>query len=327
MDVSFTVRTLRLLCIIFIAKVFRVAGCPRGCSCSPFQMNCTGAQLQQFPTDIPLNTKQLIISNNNISSLPTAHLNYLGGLVYLDISNNSLTEISQSSFLNMQMLVYLDLSRNHLRRIAHFTFKYLTNLVVLKVSSNNELIFFDKRALSTNMKLQEIDISGNSLTLIDVNLLAALPHLRSVRLAGNPWMCNCNTECLISWMRRHRRIIPDAADVTCEFPDSLQGVLVTEAADKLFPLCHRKSEIKLKEILYFCLIGPGLFSASIAVNLTFSLLIVHFKRIKKKDLKHYRKLRRAISFKYSKRPNVIIQEINTKVSTKRSTAVGTKVNR
>ncbi|XP_051866733.1 leucine-rich repeat-containing protein 52-like [Pristis pectinata] len=327
MDVSFIVRGLRLLGIFFIAKVFRIAGCPHGCNCSQFLINCTGAQLQQFPKDIPLNIKQLIFSNNDISRLPSVHLNYLGGLVYLDISNNSLTEISQSSFLNMQMLVYLDLSRNYLRRITHFTFKYLTNILVLKVSRNKELTFIDNRALAANSKLQEIDFSGNDLTFIDVNLLATLPHLRSVRLAGNPWTCNCKTEYLISWMRRHRRIIPDAADITCAFPDSLQGVLATEAADQLFPLCHRKREFKLKEVLYFCLIGPGLFSASIALNLTFSLLMVHFKRIKKKELKRYRKLRRTISLKYSKRPNVITQQINTKVFTNGSTAVGMEVNR
>ncbi|XP_069793891.1 leucine-rich repeat-containing protein 55-like [Narcine bancroftii] len=327
MDASFIVRGLTLLAIFFITKTFRIAGCPHGCNCSQFLINCSGAQLHHFPTDIPFTAKQLILSNNNISSLPTVHLNYLGGLVYLDISHNSLTEISPSSFLNMQVLVHLDLSCNRLRRITQLTFKHLANMVVLRVSGNKELTFIDNRALSANPKLQEIDISGNGLTFIDVNLLAALPHLRSARLAGNPWKCNCNSEYLMSWMRRNRRNIPDAADVTCAFPDSLQRVLAIDAADKLNPLCHRKREVKLKEVIYFCLIGPGLFSASIALNFTVSLLMVHFNRIKKRELKRYRKLRRAISFKYSKRPNMITQQINTKVFKNGSAAVGMELNR
>ncbi|XP_078264178.1 leucine-rich repeat-containing protein 52-like [Rhinoraja longicauda] len=326
MDASFMLKGLRLLSVFLVAKVARVTGCPNGCNCSQFSINCTGAHLQQFPFDIPFATKQLILCNNNISSLPV-HLNYLGGLVHLDLSNNSLTEISHSSLVNMQRLVYLDLSRNRLRQITHLTFRYLADLVVLKVGGNKGLTFVDSRALSANPKLQDLDLSGNGLTFLDVNLLSALPHLRSVRLAGNPWECNCNSESLISWMRRNRRIIPDVADVTCALPDSLQGVLVTELADRLFPLCHRKREFNLSEVLYFCLIGPGLFSASIALNLTFSLLMVLFKRVKKKELNHYRKLRRAISFKYSKRPNVITQQINTKTMANGGATIGVQLSR
>ncbi|XP_032883917.1 leucine-rich repeat-containing protein 52-like [Amblyraja radiata] len=326
MDDYFMLKGLRLLSVFLIAKVVRVTGCPYGCNCSQFSINCTGAHLQQFPLDIPFATKQLLFCNNNISSLPV-HLNYLGGLVHLDLSNNSLAEISQSALVNMQRLVYLDLSRNRLRELTHLAFSYLANMVVLKVSGNKELTFVDSRALSANSKLQDLDLSGNGLTFIDVNILSALTHLRSVRLAGNPWACNCNSETLISWIRRNRRIIPDVAEVTCAFPDSLQGVLVTELADRLFPLCHRKREFKLSEVLYFCLIGPGLFSASIALNLTFSLLMVLYKRIKKKDMKHYRKLRRAISFKYSKRPNIIIQQINTKAFANGGATFGVQLSR
>ncbi|XP_067845712.1 leucine-rich repeat-containing protein 52-like [Heptranchias perlo] len=320
--IPFCTRRLSLLSVFLIARVLWAAGCPPECNCSQFLTNCTRTQLQQFPADIPFTTKQLTLSDNNISSLPTVDLNYLGGLVHLDFRNNSLSEISQSSLLNMQMLVYLDLSYNQLRRITHLTFQYLTNIIVLKVNSNKELTFIDNRAFSENQKLQEIDLSGNGLTFVDVSMLERLPHLRSVHLSGNPWMCNCNTEYLINWMRRNRRIIPDAANVTCTFPDSLQRVLVVEAADKLYSFCHRKRQFKLREVLYFCLIGPGLFSASIVLNLTFSLLMAHFKRIKKKELKRYRKLRRAISFKYSKRPNSITQQINAKAITNGIVGVG-----
>uniref|UniRef100_UPI00398F70E5 leucine-rich repeat-containing protein 52-like n=1 Tax=Pristiophorus japonicus TaxID=55135 RepID=UPI00398F70E5 len=317
-------RRLRLLAVFLMARVFWAAGCSPECSCSQFLTNCTGTQLQQLPKDIPLGTKQLILSDNNISSLPALDLNYLAGLVHLDFRNNSLSEISYGSLLNMQVLAYLDLSNNHLRTITHMTFKYLTNMIVLKANSNKELTFIDRRAFSANQKLQEIDISGNALTFIDVSMLAALPHLRSVRLSGNPWTCNCNIEHLSNWMRRNRRIIPDAANVTCTFPDSLQGVFVMKAADTLFSLCNSKRQFKLREVLYFCLIGPGLFSVSIVLNLTFSLLMAHLKRLKKKELKRYRKLRRAISFKYSKRPNMVTQEINAKAIANGNVGVGTR---
>ncbi|GCB67168.1 leucine-rich repeat-containing protein 52-like [Scyliorhinus torazame] len=319
-------RCLRLLSVVLVARVLAAAGCAPECNCSQFLTNCTGRQLRHFPAAIPLSTRQLILADNNISSLPALDLNYLGGLLHLDFSSNSLAEIPPSSLLNLQVLVYLDLSHNQLRKITHLTFRYLTNIIVLKASRNKELSFIDSRAFSANHKLQEIDISGNGLTFIDAGMLETLPHLRSVRLSGNPWTCNCNTQTLTSWMKLNRRIIPDAANVTCTFPSPLQGVLVVEAADKLFSLCRSKRQLKLREVLYFCLIGPGLFSASIILNLTFSLLMAHFNRFKKKELKRYRKLRRAISFKYSKRSNVITQEITAKANTNMSVCRGTECN-
>ncbi|XP_048457806.1 leucine-rich repeat-containing protein 52-like [Rhincodon typus] len=328
MDEWFTVFPfcLRLLSVFLLFGMPAVAGCSTECICTQFLTNCTGSQLQQVPAGIPFSTQQLILSDNNISILPPLALNYLGGLVYLDFRNNSLTEISHSSLLNLKILAYLDLSRNQLRRITHLSFKSLTSMVVLKASRNRELTFIDHRAFSTNEKLQEIDISGNGLTFIDASMLEALPHLRSVRMSGNPWTCNCNAQNLSNWMRKNRRIIPDAANVTCTFPDSLQGVLVMEAADKLYSLCQRKRQLRSREVLYFCLIGPGLFSASIVLNFTCSLLMAHFKRFKRKELKRYWKLRRAISFKYSRRPNVITQEHIAKANTNINVHLGTKHN-
>ncbi|GCC35057.1 hypothetical protein chiPu_0013537 [Chiloscyllium punctatum] len=215
MDEWSTVRPvwLKLLSVCLLVRAAGVAGCSSECSCTQFLTNCTGSHLRQLPAGIPFSTQQLILSDNNISILPPLTLNYLDGLLYLDFSSNSLTEISHSSLLNLKILVYLDLSRNQLRRITHLSFRYLTGLVVLKASRNKELNFIDNRAFSTNQKLQELDISDNGLTFIDASMLETLPHLRSVRLSGNPWTCNCSTQYLSNWMRKNRKLVPGRVSI------------------------------------------------------------------------------------------------------------------
>ncbi|KAG7258277.1 hypothetical protein CRUP_011846 [Coryphaenoides rupestris] len=64
------------------------SGCPDRCVCDDQRVvQCAGQHLSAFPVDLPLATRQLIISNNRIAELPPLALNYLSDLVYLDCSN------------------------------------------------------------------------------------------------------------------------------------------------------------------------------------------------------------------------------------------------
>lgn len=177
------------------------SGCPDRCVCDDqLVVQCAGQHLTTFPVNLPLATRQLIISNNRIAELPPLALNYLSDLVYLDCSNNSLTEISESTFGNLRKLAYLDLSFNTLSRIEDRTFGPLASLVMLRMTDNPGLSEIHQDAFAENAALQVLDVSRNNLTVLNITSLIALPSLRSVGLSGNPWSCECDNEDLCLWV-------------------------------------------------------------------------------------------------------------------------------
>uniref|UniRef100_A0A4W5NYM7 Si:dkey-52j6.3 n=1 Tax=Hucho hucho TaxID=62062 RepID=A0A4W5NYM7_9TELE len=202
-----SVQSLRLLFLfIFVMGVAPspalTAGCPDRCVCDDqLVVQCAGQELTLFPNDLPLATRQLIISNNRIGELPALQLNYLSDLVYMDFSNNTLTEISESTFGNLRKLAYLDLSFNTLTQIEDRTFGPLSSLVMLRLTDNPGLSEIHPDAFSENMALQVLDVSRNNLTTLNISSLIALPSLRSMGLSGNPWRCDCETEDLFSMIR------------------------------------------------------------------------------------------------------------------------------
>lgn len=176
-------------------------GCPERCVCDDqHAVQCAEQDLRRFPTGLPLNTRQLILSNNRISDLPAIELNYLSDLAYLDCSNNSLAHISRSTFGNLRKLAYLDLSFNSFRKIEEQTFSALESLVMLRLTDNPRLSEFHPRAFSHASALQVLDISRNNLSRLNVSSLVALAGLRSLGLSGNPWLCACDAEELCLWM-------------------------------------------------------------------------------------------------------------------------------
>ena len=197
---------LRLIVLFLLATGVNTSpvlasGCPDRCVCDDqLVVQCAGQHLTTFPVNLPLATRQLIISNNRIVELPPLALNYLSDLVYLDCSNNSLTEISESTFGNLRKLAYLDLSFNTLSRIEDRTFGPLASLVMLRMTDNPGLSEIHQDAFVENAALQVLDVSRNNLTVLNITSLIALPSLRSVGLSGNPWSCECDNEDLCLWV-------------------------------------------------------------------------------------------------------------------------------
>uniref|UniRef100_A0A8C4DET9 Leucine-rich repeat-containing protein 52 n=1 Tax=Dicentrarchus labrax TaxID=13489 RepID=A0A8C4DET9_DICLA len=274
-------QSLRLLFLfIFVMGVTPspalTAGCPDRCVCDDqLVVQCAGQELTQFPNDLPLATRQLIISNNRIVDLPALQLNYLSDLVYLDCSNNSLTEISESTFGNLRKLAYLDLSFNTLLQIEDRTFGPLASLVMLRLTDNPSLGEIHPDAFSENMALQVLDVSRNNLTALNISSLIALPALRSLGLSGNPWSCDCDTEDLCLWVQ-----IEDEGQTVCHNPPELAGQRLAEVGMQLRADCHQG--LGYWDYLFFIAIGFVIFSAGTVSAWVMGVLMVLYERYSKR---------------------------------------------
>ncbi|XP_028986916.1 leucine-rich repeat-containing protein 52-like [Betta splendens] len=258
-------------------------GCPDRCVCDDqLVVQCAGQHLTAFPVNLPLATRQLIISNNRIVELPPLALNYLSDLVYLDCSNNSLTEVSESTFGNLRKLAYLDLSFNTLTRIEDRTFGPLASLVMLRMTDNPGLSEIHSDAFAETAALQVLDVSRNNLTVLNVTSLIALPALRSLGLSGNPWRCECDNEDLCLWVHLEGFKFQDEGQTVCGSPADAQGRRLGEVGVQLRALCHQT--LGSWDYLFFVAIGFVIFAAGTVSAWVMGVVMVLYERyIKKKD--------------------------------------------
>lgn len=152
---------------------------------------------------------ELFLNGNKFLTVPE-DLSVIGGsLQYLHISENPIELIDDASFTGLNKLEQLNMSgMPSLTDIKKSAFKDLTSLELLHVKNNDQLKNFDMSDLKSLPHLKELDVSGNALTVLNfgdadheeslTNNSTIRPKyqkyfqkLRVLRLARNPWHCEC----------------------------------------------------------------------------------------------------------------------------------------
>uniref|UniRef100_A0A8D0KFS4 Leucine rich repeat containing 52 n=1 Tax=Salvator merianae TaxID=96440 RepID=A0A8D0KFS4_SALMN len=253
-------KCLWMVLLLGIIRTIESVNCPKECTCQYLVVNCTGKQLSEFPSELPLDTRQLILAHNKLSYLPAVELNFLSDLIYLDCSGNTLGEDLDFTFVSIIKLVYLDLSFNNLTQVTFDTFSQLGSLVVLKLSDNPSLMEIEKDSFANNTWLRHLDVSRCSLLFIDTSTVRDLPNLRSLGLSGNPWFCNCSFMELCDWIKESGVTIPDPDNVTCYSPAFVHGFrMLEEAQEQLQLKCYIHFDDH--DYLFLGLVGFCIFSA------------------------------------------------------------------
>ncbi|XP_078515337.1 leucine-rich repeat-containing protein 52 [Lissotriton helveticus] len=275
-------RPLGALLLLLAALGRPAGGCPKACACEQHLLvNCTRTGLDSFPPGIPLDTRQLVLAGNRLSTLPSVSLNILMDLVYLDCSGNELGESLEATFLSLP-LVYLDLSFNNLSRVSASTFSLLVSLVVLKLSDNPGLVEVERGAFANNTGLRELDLSRSGLTFLDASTVSQLPNLRTLGLGSNPWHCYCPLRELSSWLETSSLYFPDADNISCHSPQEVKGVLLSAMGENMDLMCF--TNLYQKDYLFLMLIGFAIFSTGTAVAWITGVCIVLYNRLcKSKD--------------------------------------------
>lgn len=203
-----------------------------------------------FPTRLDLLT-DLYLSDNDIEFVDEKGFNNLPNLTRLDLSNNRIQTFSDaafppdnklqqlklsSCFHNYSMtdvvldflrsapflqLTALDLSNNDLVMLPEGVFDGLSSLV--KLSLQNSSLITVQNGTVKRPPLLELDLSNNSLRDLPIATLddfGRKPGLQ-IRLAGNPWRCDCFIDDLLTWLRNSSQVV-DAHNLTCSDPQALR---------------------------------------------------------------------------------------------------------
>jgi Leucine-rich repeat (LRR) protein len=184
-------------------------------------------------------------NNNNLKTLNPDVFQNNPILRSVDLSSNSLVRIHDTTFHKNPNLEYLRLSKNkHLRfhsgllilasslkvfhaqhcNLSHLScdfFKNATNLRELLLDNNNFTSLDcvsntdSDEYVDTLTELQVIDLSNNQLQTIDVEIFKnKMTQLKSLRIEGNPFLCDCKLRNAWLWSQEVG-IIPPQPQITC----------------------------------------------------------------------------------------------------------------
>ncbi|XP_034979457.1 leucine-rich repeat-containing protein 52-like [Zootoca vivipara] len=223
--------------LIVIKWTGKGLSCPATCSCVENSVDCSRKSLDKVPVSIPLTTRELILSDNKLVTLPILEMSYLNELVYLDCSHNLLEMGLDFTFPGIVKLTYLDLSFNRISFVTPHTFSQLNRLVLLNLSNNPLLVEVKDRSFDSNPLLRFVDMSDCGLTYIGGELFRDLRNLHTLKLKGNPWNCDCSFLEFCNWLKKTDVVYPDAEEMICNKPELLKGLTINVAETKLHYHC------------------------------------------------------------------------------------------
>ncbi|XP_056395694.1 leucine-rich repeat-containing protein 26 [Hyla sarda] len=250
--------------------------CPDICSCSLGVVDCYGRGLHFIPENLDKDTHTVLLAYNKITALKTLSFHKYPNLYHLELHNNLISTIDPQAFKNLQNLSYLDLSSNQLTALTPEMFRPLFGLKTLNLS-NNRIARLPENILKPLGNLTALYLHNNALIGLRVDILYSLPALTQLRLDGNPWVCTCQIQFLLSWMIDNAEKIYEKERTLCGVPKYLNQYPVMDIARDSFDHCQHF--FTLYEYLYFLLIGMVLFMSSTILCLITGSLIVSYERL------------------------------------------------
>ncbi|XP_061469010.1 leucine-rich repeat-containing protein 55 [Rhineura floridana] len=253
--------------LVAVVVVFAsaVTGCPALCTCHSQVVDCSRLWLFSELPVFPLDTRNLSLAHNRITTIPPGYLTCYSELRVLDLRNNSLVELPVGLFLASKRLSHLDLSYNNLTHVGADMFQEAYNLVHIDLSHNPWLRKIDPQAFRGLVQLRDLDLSYGGLTFLSLEALEGLTDLVTLQIGDNPWVCGCTMEPLLKWLRnRMQRCTSDTQMAKCREPPEMEGAPLFSLTEESFKACHLT--LTLDDYLFIAFVGFVVSIASVATN-------------------------------------------------------------
>ena len=225
-----------------------------------------------------------IINNTKISNLPKINS---FNLKVLNLSKNSIDDLKEMMLNNLETL---DVSWNRLKAINALQFRAMPRLINLLLNSN-QIDTVAEDAFLHNKQLKNIDLTGNRLRKLYINIPLELRKSVFIHINDNPWSCNWITNCSSQFDRFKFDITNDKINnrgLKCEFNEgesdiNQQLLFTTEYPFDQFTELSKKRNPRDTAILTLIILVSG-------VAMLFFLLFLHIKCRKKVPQPFYRTL-------------------------------------
>ncbi|XP_025196872.1 protein slit [Melanaphis sacchari] len=172
--------------------------CPPKCTCIGTVVRCTRAKLVEIPKNIPVETSELYLDVNEITSINVDRLSHLKSLTRLDLSNNHLIVLSNNTFSQLSKLSTLLLGYNKLQCL-------------------------EKNSLAGLKSLRIISLHGNNISLIPDGTFSGLDSITHLGIGSNPLYCDCGLQWLAEWIKKD---FIESGIARCAEPSSMKDKLL-----------------------------------------------------------------------------------------------------
>lgn len=188
---------------------------------------------------------ELFINGNHLTSVPES-LSIVGeSLEFLHLSDNPIEEINKDSFTGLVKLEQVNISgMAELNKIDEGSFAHLHSLEVIICKGNQKLSLFEMQDIVGLMHLKKFDVSNNQLTTLsfgdmvevdkksnDTEQKEHFQHLHELKLAENPWTCDCKMMRALEYFNHNATYFKKAInddEARCKTPyDLLSKLLYT----------------------------------------------------------------------------------------------------
>ncbi|XP_071389161.1 leucine-rich repeat-containing protein 24-like [Centroberyx affinis] len=195
------------------------------------ELSVSHNQLARFPRGLPSSLETLQLQENRITYITSGVLRQLGNLTRLDLEDNRIRAIQPGALQGLGKLQVLTLKGNKLTSLPLNLPPSLTHLDL----SANCISVLDLPSLSALVNLQVLKINSNCLRSVPESAFDSLPRLRSVDLANNLWVCECDILYLYRWLLSGR--LKMATDLVCTEPVHLAHRLLLNLS--VMAICPR----------------------------------------------------------------------------------------
>jgi len=128
--------------------------------------------------------------------------------------------------MKQSRLRVVDLGSNRFKTLPTALLKNSPHLSAVYLDDNRLSNCSQMHALRRAADLKFVDLSENRLTTLEKDCFDGMATGVTVKLAGNPFQCSCETAAVVHWLtddRRPRLQVADRDSVTCSGPSHLAG--------------------------------------------------------------------------------------------------------